>query len=194
MIISDSKYSEEKTPKWAYWKQFKYVSFEDAIYLSLDLNPHMMPWMLQEACDFYCQEIDERTEVAYNWADSLDWYCGDIDEIPSRDKVDLIGFASWVCKKMKWEVPEEFFKVSGFDQEAVTQAENSEKAVNPKELANHVKLIGALYDIIIQKGLYRTDDELKAYLEAEYDHLGGFSRRTLDSRISAAKKAIHFKD
>ena len=95
---------------------------------------------------------------------------------------------------MKWEVPEEFFKVSGFDQEAVTQAENSEKAVNPKELANHVKLIGALYDIIIQKGLYRTDDELKAYLEAEYDHLGGFSRRTLDSRISAAKKAIHFKD
>ena len=41
MIISDSKYSEEKTPKWAYWKQFKYVSFEDAIYLSLDLNPHI---------------------------------------------------------------------------------------------------------------------------------------------------------
>ena len=94
IMVRESKYSEDRTPRWAYWRQFKFISFEDAIYLSLNINPHMIPWMLQEATDFNCDEISERTEVAHNWAGSLDWFIGDIDETPTRDKVDLMGFSS----------------------------------------------------------------------------------------------------
>lgn len=190
-IIRDSKYSEDKTPKWAYWKQFKFISFEDAIYLSLDINPHMMPWMMQEAADFNYDEISDRTEVAYNWAESLDWYVGDIDEIPSKDKVELIGFASWVCNQMKWKVPAEFMELAGQEQGANSKTEDSEKPLSPKELNNLLKLIGALHQTIMDKGIYRSDDELKAYLEAEYQSLSGFSKRTLDSKLSAARKALN---
>jgi hypothetical protein len=189
-IIRDSKYSEDKTPKWAYWKQFKFISFEDAIYLSLDINPHMMPWMLQEAADFNCDEISDRTEVAYNWAESLDWYIGDIEEIPSKDKVELIGFASWVCKQMKWKVPAEFIDLAGQEQGDDSKIEDSEKPLSPRELNNLLKLIGALHQTIMDKGIYRSDDELKAYLEAEYQSLGGFSKRNLDTKLSAARKAL----
>lgn len=191
VIVRDSKYSEDKTPKWAYWKQFKFISFEDAIYLSLDINPHMMPWMMQEATDFYSDEISERTEVAYNWAGSLDWYIGDIDEMPSKDRVELVGFASWVCSQMKWKAPAEFIELAGQEQEADSKTEDSEKPLSLKELNNLLKLIGALHQTIMDKGLYRSDDELKAYLEAEYQSLGGFSKRTLDSKLSAARKALN---
>jgi hypothetical protein len=43
----------------------------------------------------------------------------------------------------------------------------------------------------MDKGLYRSDDELKAYLEAEYQSLGGFSKRTLDSKLGAARKVLN---
>ncbi len=190
LIIHDSKYSEDKKPKWAYWKQFKFISFEDAIYLSLDINPHMLPWMMQEAIDFYCDEISERTEVAYNWAGTLDWYIGDVDEIPSKDRVELIGFTSWVCNQMKWKVPPEFMELAGQEQGANSKTEDSEKPLSLKELNNLLKLIGALHQTIMDKGIYRSDDELKTYLEAEYQSLGGFSKRTLDSKLSAARKAL----
>jgi hypothetical protein len=191
LILRDSKYSEDKTPKWAYWKQFKFISFEDAIYLSLDINPHMMPWMMQEATDFYCDEISERTEVAYNWAETLDWYIGDIDEVSSKDRVELIGFASWVCNQMKWKVPAEFMEIAGQEQDANSKTEDSEKPLSLKELNNLLKLIGALHQTIMDKGIYRSDDELKTYLEAEYQSLGGFSKRNLDSRLSSARKALN---
>lgn len=190
MIISDSQYSEDKTPKWLYWKQFKFVSFEDAIYLTLGLNPHMMPWMLQEACDFNCREIDERTDIAYNWAESEDWYLGDMDEVRSRDRVDLIGFASWVCLEMKWQVPAEFVELAKLEQGVDSKIEDSEKPLSSKELNNLLKLIGALHQTIMDKGIYRSDDELKEYLEAEYKSLSGFSKRTLDTKFSAARKAL----
>ena len=38
IIARDSKYSEDKNPRWAYWRQFKFISFEDAIYLSGGFN------------------------------------------------------------------------------------------------------------------------------------------------------------
>jgi hypothetical protein len=192
-MARDPKNSEDKTPNWSYWRQFKLISFEDAIYLSLNINPNMQGFMLQEAKDFYCQEIDERTEVAYNWADSSFWYFGDIDGISSRDRVDLISFAGWVCNQMKWATPEEFEKIASLDQKSFTQIKDSQKIANSKELSNNMKLIGALYEIIIQKDLHHSDEELKNYLEVEYGHLGGFSRRTLDSKLSAAKKAINYK-
>ena len=190
LIISDSKYSEDKTPKWSYWRQFKFISFEDAIYLSLDLNPHMMPWMMQEAADFYSDEISERTEVAYNWAGSLDWYIGDIDETPSKDKVELVGFASWVCNQMKWKVPAEFRELAGQEQGVNSKTEDSEKPLSPKELNNLLKLIGALHQTIMDKGPYTSDEELKVYLETEYKLKGGFSKRILDAKLSAARKAL----
>ena len=190
IIVRDSKYSEEKTPRWSYWRQFEFISFEDAIYLSLNINPHMIGWMLQEATDFNCDEISERTEIAYNWAGSLDWYVGDIDEIPSGDKVDLIGFASWVCGQMKWKVPVEFMELAGQEQGADSKIEDSEKPLSPKELNNLLKLIGALHQTIMDKDFYHSDDELKAYLETEYQSLGGFSKRNLDAKLSAAKKAL----
>ena len=191
IMVRDSKYSEDKTPRWSYWRQFKFISFEDAICLSLNINPHMIPWMLQEATDFYCDEISERSEVAFIWAGDLDWYVGDIDEIPSRDKVDLIGFASWVCNQMKWKVPSEFVELARQEQGADSKTEDSEKPLSPKELNNLLKLIGALHQTIMDKGIYRSDDELKAYLEAEYQSLSGFSKRTLDSKLSAARKALN---
>lgn len=194
IIVRDSKYSEDKTPKWAYWRQFKFISFEDAIYLSLNINPHMMPWMMQEAVDFYSEEISERTEVAYNWAESLDWYIGDIDETPSKDRVELIGFASWASSQMKWEVPAEFMELAGHEQSAKTKTEDSEKPLSDRELNNLLKLIGALHQTIMDKGIYRSDDELKAYLENEYGSLKGFSKRNLDSKLSAARKAVNQKD
>jgi hypothetical protein len=191
VIVRDSKYSEDKTPKWAYWKQFKFISFEDAIYLSLNINPHMIPWMLQEATDFNCDEISERTEVAHNWAGSLDWFIGDIDETPTRDKVDLIGFSSWVSNQMKWKVPAEFTELAANEQGANTKTEDSEKPLSAKELNNLLKLIGALHQTIMDKGIYRSDDELKAYIDSQYGSLGGLSKRNLDTKLSAAKKALN---
>jgi hypothetical protein len=191
IMVRDSKYSEDKTPRWAYWRQFKFISFEDAIYLSLNINPHMIPWMLQEATDFNCDEISERTEVAYNWAGSLDWYIGDIDETPTRDKVDLIGFSSWVSNQMKWEVPAEFTELTANEQGTNTKTEDSEKPLSAKELNNLLKLIGALHQTIMDKGIYRSDDELKAYIESEYGSLGGLSKRNLDTKLSVAKKALN---
>jgi len=193
IMVRDPKYSEDESPRWSYWSQFKFISLEDAIYLSLNINPHMLRFMLQEVKDFYCQEIDERKEVAYNWADSLNWYFADIDDVSSRDKVDLILFASWVCNQMKWDVPQEFKKITSLNQNSLSQTEDSQKIVSTKELSNNLKLIGALYEIIIQKNLHQSDEALKNYLEAEYGHFGGFSRRTLDSKLSAAKKAISYK-
>lgn len=191
LIVHESKYSEDGHPRWSYWKQFKFISFEDAIYLSLDINPHMMPWMMQEAADFYCDEITERTEVAYNWAGSSDWYIGDVDEIPSKDSVDLIGFASWVCNQMKWKVPSEFKGLVEQEQNMNLKTEDSEKPLSDRELNNLLKLIGALHQTIMDKGIYRSDDELKAYLENEYGSLKGFSKRNLDSKLSAARKALN---
>jgi hypothetical protein len=179
------------TPRWAYWRQFKFISFEDAIYLSLNINPHMIPWMLQEATDFNCDEISERTEVAYNWAGSLDWFIGDIDETPTKDKVDLIGFSSWANNQMEWEVPAEFTELAANEQGANTKTEDSEKPLSAKELNNLLKLIGALHQTIMDKGIYRSDDELKAYIESEYGSLGGLSKRNLDTKLSAAKKALN---
>ena len=150
-----------------------------------------MPVILQEACEFYCQEIDERTDVTYNWAESLDWYLGDTDGVKFRDRVDLIGFASWACNQMKWDTPKEFKELVGQDLSMTLKSEDSEKPLSPKELNNLLKLIGALYETIIDKGLYKSDEELKAYLENEYQSLSGFSKRNLDSKLSAAKKAIN---
>ena len=191
LITRNSKYSEDKTPKWVYWKQFKFISFEDAIYLSLDINPHMMPWMMQEAIDFYYNEISERTEVAYNWAGALDWHIGDIDEVPSKDRVELVGFASWVCNQMKWKVPAEFIELAGQEQGENSKTEDSEKPLSLKELNNLLKLIGALHQTIMDKSDFKSDDQLKEYLEAEYQSLGGFSKRTLDSKLSSARKALN---
>jgi len=192
-MARDPQYSKDKKPRWSYWRQFKVILLEEAIYLSLNINPHMQVFKLHEAKDLYSREIEERTEVVYNWADSLGWYFRDIDGISSRDTVDLISFASWVCNQMKWDVPEEFDKIISLDKSNLSQTEDPKKIVHTKELSNNLKLIGALYEIIIQKNLYQSDEELKNYLEVEYHHLGGFSRRTLDSKLSAAKKAINYK-
>ena len=108
--------------------------------------------------------------------------------------MELIGFAAWVCNQMKWEVPAEFKELAGQEQSANSKTEDSEKPLSPKELNNLLKLIGALHETIMDKGIYRSDDELKAYLEAEYQSLSGFSKRTLDSKLSAARKALNQKD
>jgi hypothetical protein len=190
-VISDAMYSEDKNPKWAYWRQFKFVSFEDAIYLSLDMNPHMIPWMLQETCHLYCKEIDERTEIAYNWADSQDWFIEDIDGIQSRNRVDLKGFSNWICSEMNWEVPPDFSAIAGAKDRI--NIIDSGKSPGSKEFRNDLKLIGALYEIILQKGIYQSEEALKAYLEDNYGELKGMGHRTLDTKLSAAKKAIAIK-
>jgi hypothetical protein len=110
------------------------------------------------------------------------------------DRVELIGFASWVCNQMKWKVPAEFMELAGYEQSAKTKTEDSEKPLSDRELNNLLKLIGALHQTIMDKGIYRSDDELKAYLEDEYGSLKGFSKRNLDSKLSAARKAINQKD
>jgi hypothetical protein len=92
---------------------------------------------------------------------------------------------------MKWKVPAEFMELAGQEQGANSKTEDSEKPLSPKELNNLLKLIGALHQTIMDKGIYRSDDELKAYLEAEYQSLSGFSKRTLDSKLSAARKALN---
>jgi hypothetical protein len=43
----------------------------------------------------------------------------------------------------------------------------------------------------MDKGIYRSDDELKAYIDSQYGSLGGLSKRNLDTKLSAAKKALN---
>ena len=193
-IIRDSQYSEDKTPRWNYWKQLKFISLEDAIFLSLDINPHMIPPLLEENMLSYSDEIDERTAIASNWSDSSDWYLGKNSGIRSIDKVELIGFVSWVCRQMKWEVPTKFTELAGLEQETRLDKEESEKPLSNKERNNLLKLIGALHEIIIVKGLYKSEEELKEYLETEYQPLSSFSKRNLDTKFILAKKAINQKD
>jgi hypothetical protein len=71
-----------------------------------------------------------------------------------------------------------------------SKTEESEKPLSPKELNNLLKLIGALHQTIMDKGPYTSDEELKVYLETEYKLKGGFSKRILDTKLSAARKAL----
>lgn len=189
-VIDQSKYSEEMVPKWSYWRKFKQISFEEAIYLSLNINPFLIPWMLEEVIHSQCQEIDERLEIAYSWSNSQEWFIGDIDENPSRDRVDLKGFVLWACNEMEWEVPEGFSEIGGAEIQPRLAAN---KKQNEKVSRNDLKLIGALYEIILQKTDFKSEQEIKEYLEFEYGELRGMGLRTLDTKLAAAKLAITSK-
>ena len=67
IIVRDSKYSDDPKPNWAYWRQHKVVNLNDALYLSLDINPNLVPYDLEIALDFYHAEISERLSVIYSW-------------------------------------------------------------------------------------------------------------------------------
>lgn len=102
IIARDSKYSDDPKPNWAYWRQLKVVNLNDALYLSLDINPNLVSYDLEIALDFYHAEISERLSVIYSWSDTESWYIGDIDDVSSKDRVDLKLFAEWAISEVCW--------------------------------------------------------------------------------------------
>jgi hypothetical protein len=135
IIARDSKYSDDPKPNWTYWRQLKVVNLNDALYLSLNINPNLVSNELEIALDFYHVEISERLSVIYSWADTESWYIGDIDEIPSKDRVDLKLFAEWAISEVCWtNLP------SGFTQLVKKSSVRSESLSSWVDVAREIAL------------------------------------------------------
>lgn len=190
MVARTPKYSEEETPKWSYWKQFRKVTLEEAILLSLGINPDLIPHQLEIVASFYSSEIEERTEVAYSWATGADWSSLAIERVPSLDMVDLIKFANWCHLDREWKpLPLEFKEIGGFIDKQEVIVESPPKPKSVREEANNLRLVGALLDILKTAELYKTEAQLIEDLMSWYQ-FPPFTQRTLQERFSKAKRAL----
>lgn len=194
MVSRTQKYSEDKTPKWSYWEQFKKVTLEEAILLSLDINPDLVPHELEPLQLFWDADITERTEIAYSWAGSAGWAPFAVDRVPSIDMVELRRFIIWCHEERKWNpLPSEFLEIGGIggevEKEEIVEAAPPLKPKNAREEANDLRLIGALLTIIKNDEVYKTEAELIEDLMSWYD-FSPFAQRTLQERFSKAKKAL----
>lgn len=107
-------------PNWSYWAQLFTVGIEDAVYLTLDINPdlwnHLMP--LAQARDIPDDFIQpkaleaygllklhgERVEVCASHRKSIG---GDLPTHGNTQQVYLAQFGAW-AKARSWEPPDEF--------------------------------------------------------------------------------------
>lgn len=194
MISRTQKYSEDKIPKWSYWEQFKKVTLEEAILLSLGINPDLIPYELEALQSFWDAEITERTEIAYSWSSSANWAPFGIENVPSIDMVNLRKFIIWCHEERKWNpLPSEFLEIGGIsgkeEEEVVVEVTPPPKPKNAREEANDLRLIGALLAILKNSEVYKTEAELIEDLMSWYN-FSPFTQRTLQDRFSKAKKAL----
>jgi hypothetical protein len=194
MVDRTKKYSEDEAPKWSYWEQFKKVTLEEAILLSLGINPDLVPHKLESLQSFWNADIAERTEIAYSWASGASWAPFAVDRVPSIDMVNLRKFIIWCHVERKWHaLPTEFLAIGEIggeeDKERVVEVIPTPKPKNAREEANDLRLIGALLAIIKNDEVYKTEAELIDDLMSWYD-FSPFAQRTLQDRFSKAKKAL----
>lgn len=194
MVDRTQKYSEDEAPKWSYWEQFKKVTLEEAILLSLGINPDLVPHQLESLQSFWDSDIIERTEIAYSWSSNASWAPFAVEREPSIDMVNLREFIIWCHEQRKWNpLPSEFLVIggigSGKDKEGAVEVIPPPKPKNVREEANDLRLIGALLAIIKNDEVYKTEAELIDDLMSWYD-FSPFAQRTLQDRFSKAKKAL----
>ena len=194
MVDRTQKYSEDEAPQWSYWEQFKRVSLEEAILLSLGINPDLVPYKLESLQSFWDAKITERTEIAYNWSGGASWASFAVERVPSIDTVNLRMFIIWCHQERKWNpLPSEFLAIGGIggeeEKERVVEVTPPPKPKNAREEANDLRLIGALLAIIKNDEVYKTEAELIDDLISWYD-FSPFAQRTLQDRFSKAKRAL----
>lgn len=191
MFVRDPKYTEDESPRWAYWRQLKKVTLEEAILLSLGVNPDLIPWKLEASQSFFESEISERTEIAYSWAIDADWASWAVERAPSVDMVDLRRFINWCHKDREWKpLPKEFLEIGGIGiEKEVEVASPPPKQKSVREETNDLRLIGALLAILKNSEVYKKEAELIEDLMSWYD-FSPFAQRTLQDRFSKAKRAL----
>jgi hypothetical protein len=193
MVERTQKYSEDEIPKWSYWEQFKKVTLEEAILLSLGINPDLVPHELEALQSFWDADISERTEIAYSWSSDASWASFAVEGVPSIDMVNLRKFIIWCHEERKWNpLPSEFLAIGGVGdkkKKEVVEVAPPSKPKNAREEANDLRLIGALLAIIKNDEVYKTEAELIEDLMSWYQ-FSPFAQRTLQERFSKAKKAL----
>ena len=191
MVARTQKYSDDEAPKWSYWKQFKKITLEEAILLSLGINPDLVPHQLELVQSFYDTEIAERTEIAYSWADEAGWASWPIETMPSLYMVDLDKFIKWCHEDRKWSrLPPEFLEI-GSTKNAIKEADNlTEKPKSRRQESNDLRLIGALRKMLEENGIYQTNTLLIDDLCELYKGKEPFKVSTLQGRFAEAKRML----
>lgn len=191
MVERTQKYSNIEIPNWSYWKQFRGVTLEEAVLLSLGINPDLMPDQLEMLQSSHSTEITERIEVAYSWANDVDWSDWAVIGEPSKDKVDLRGFINWCDKDRQWKpLPPEFLEIGRVSSEEHRVDEFSQKPKNRRQENNDLRLIGALRKLLADNDVYSTNTQLINDLCLLYKGQEPFKTSTLEGRFSDAKRIL----
>ena len=190
MFIRDPKYTEDESPRWAYWKQLKKVTLEEAILLSLGVNPDLVPWKLEESQSFFDSEISERTEIAYSWAGGADWADWAIEKVPSKDMVNLRQFINWCFKDRGWRpLPAEFLEIGGIGKEKEVD-DAPQKPKSRRQENNDLRLIGALRKMLETNDIYPKNAQLIDDLCEIYKVKEPFKKSTLEGKFAEAKRML----
>lgn len=190
MVSRTQKYSEDETPKWSYWKQFKKITLEEAVLLSLGINPDLIPYKLEASQSFWDTEIAERTEISYSWADSAGWSTWPVNFVPSVDLVDLVKFIRWCHEDREWKgLPSEFLEIGGIGiKKAVDDI--PQKPKSRRQENNDLRLIGALRKMLETNDIYPTNSQLIDDLCEIYKGKEPFKKSTLEGKFAEAKRML----
>ncbi len=190
MVTRTQKYSDDETPRWSYWKQLKKITLEEAILLSLGINPDLTPHKLESIQSFWDIEISERTEISYSWARDADWSVWPIQDIPSFDMVDLVKFIRWCNEDRKWKsLPPEFLEISQIGSEKDVE-DFLQKPKSRRQENNDLRLIGALRKMLETNDIYLTNTQLIDDLCEIYKGKEPFKKSTLEGKFAEAKRML----
>lgn len=190
MVSRTQKYSDDETPKWSYWEQYKKVTLEEAILLSLGINPDLVPHKLEALQSFWDTEIIERTEIAYSWSSGAGWAPWAVERVPSIDMVDLRKFINWCHKDRNWKpLPPEFLEIGGIGNEKEAD-ELPQKPKSRRQENNDLKLIGALRKMLETNDVYLTNAQLIDDLCELYKGKEPFKKSTLEGKFAEAKRML----
>ena len=191
MVARTQKYSDDETPKWSYWKEFKKVTLEEAVLLSLGVNPDLIPYQLEALQSFYDTEIAERTEIAYSWANDASWASWPIETMPSIYMVDLVKFIKWCHEDRQWKrLPTEFLEMDEAKNSTKEVDGSAEKPKNRRLENNDLRLIGALRKMLQTNDIYPTNSQLIDDLSEIYKGKEPFKKTTLEIRFAEAKRIL----
>ncbi|SUA62991.1 hypothetical protein RP300_00284 [Oligella urethralis] len=97
--------------------------------------------------------------------------------------------AAEVWRNQKERIEELEEKVSTYERQE-NQSSKLAEEINPRREANLMRIIGALFETVLQAGEYENQTELITYLDKQYKGYGGLSGSNLNRLIPEAKKLL----
>ena len=183
---------------WNDWLGLRSVLTDEAVSLSLGLD-HDLDWWRDRQVEIAVEvgmgndlkniPDGELVHSFFKRLRQLERHLEHSDLGESVREVSLKKFAAWSLNIAGWEIPQELAALINV-QEASPGAELEAKP-SIRKANNDSRLIGALVEIIVDKShIYKSAEQLKIYLDAEYSDREGFKKRTLEKKFAAAKIAL----